>query len=945
MRAGVLLVLIFFLSVRAFSSTPEEFFESGRTAFNEGKYSLAIDFFKKALSLQKDKTLEEKTLYFLALSLYYNSLYRESINYFLNLLNQYPQTTYKEQATFLIAINYYRLKDYEAALSRLRKYVATYPSGKWVKEAKFTIAYSLMLMNQYTQSSSEWEKFINNYPDDDRTAEAFLRWGQSLFYDEKYEDSRKVLVGFSAKYKNHPLYDEAAFFLAKDYYFLSQPDKAIQLLTSIAEKRDFVYYEDVLYFTAMSYLKKEDFTAAIDYFLKLTNSVDYSSEVMLKLGIIYRGLRDYQNSIRFLEGLLKKKPSADISRKASLELATTHIEAGNINDALVILKELQKVEDELSPSIQKKLGEVYLLQKDYPLAIRSLSIVVNKYSEATIYRDALILRAGVYFENEKYEESLADVRKYLSLNLKDEERANALLLLGDILAAQGKYNEAIENYLKILGLKSTLPQEKVYQLIGFTYIRAENYKKARESYDKIIKTSTNSTYLAMAYYNLGIIEYNQKNYVEAKKNFEYVYKNFKDSEYSEDVALKIGWIYFKEEKFKQLIDYLETISLSEKKWEYYNLKGWGYFRLGDYGKAIKGFEDSLSFSQNSTSSNESMLAIAKSYYNINDFEKAFTYYERVYNLSVESKSTNELPSILADMAWCQIKMGNISWANRYYEELINSFPENPFTSEALFKLAEYYYNISDFKRSARYYSKIIELNQDKNLISLSYYWLGWCYWNMNDKPKSIELFEKYIQLFPDGEYVPDVLLRISTIYYEWNNLKLSRETLERLVKTYPSSYEAEKARLLLSEIELKDKSKGNEEEFYKLLLKETKTKEAKANVLLKLASYYKENNRIEEAINLYKEIVTLTTKEEAAIATVELAFYNIEKGNYNEALDQFTSVFYVYKFASLYPRALYGIVLSYVKLGKTETAKKYLKRLQDNYPSSEWTEKALEIFK
>ncbi len=940
-RILILFICLFVL----FNTALADLFESGRNAFYEGKYSLAVDLLKKALSTQRDKSLEEKTLYFLSLSLYYNSDYKESINYFLNLLNNYPQSPYKEQATFMIALNYYKLKDYETALNRLRKYILAFPDGKWVKDARFTIAYSLMLMNQYTQAANEWEKFIKEYPEDEKTAEATLRMGQSLFYDEKYETSMKVLSDFLSKNKKSPFYDEATLFLAKSFYFLSDVDKTIQLLTSFTEKKNFVYYEDALYFTGMSYLKKEAFSEAIKYFLQLTNSTDYSAEVMLKLGIIYRSIMDYQNSILFLKRLQISRIDTALFRKASLELATTYIDAGMPDEAINILKELQTSDDELTPSIFQQLGKAYFLKEDYEMCIQYLSGLISKFPKSLPYSEALFLRARAYYERKRNEESIKDIEKYLSLNLKDNERAEAYLLWGDNLVMLGKYNGTVEKYSRILTLKTQIPVERVYHLIGVTYTKADNYKKAKESYEKIIKSSTNSQYLVLAYYNTGIIEYNQRNYVEARRYFDYVNKNFKNSEYSEEAALKIGWIYFKEEKFKQLIDYLDGITISMKKWDYYSLKGWGFFRLGEYGKAIENFDFSLTHALDFSSTNESMLAIAKSYYNINEFEKAFSFYEKVYLSFSEGITTDELPSILADMAWCQVKLGDPAKANKYYEELVERFPQSQFTSEALFKLAEYYYNISDFKKSIYFYNKIIELNQDRDFVSLSYYWLGWCYWNMNSKPEAIKIFEKYIELFPKGEYAPDVLLRISTIYYEWNNLKLSKETLERLIKSYPSSYEAEKAKLLLSEIELKYKSGGNEEEFYKLLLKETKTKEARASILLKLATYYKEKNRIEDAIKVYREITTLTTKDEAAIATVELAFYNIEKGNYNEALEQLSSVFYVYKFATLYPRALYGITYVYFKMGKIETAKKYLQRLKDNYPSSEWTEKALEIFK
>ncbi|MCX7820328.1 MAG: tetratricopeptide repeat protein [Brevinematales bacterium] len=937
----IIFLLIFSL---VFSYTSRDFFENGKTAYQAGKYSLAIDLFKKTLASDREKKYEESTLYYLSLALHYNGDYKDSINYLLNLLNKYPETIYKEQATFFIAINYYKTKDYETALNRLRKYIASFPKGKWVKDAKFTIAYILMFMNQYTQASKEWENFIREFPKDEKTAESNLRLGQSYFYDENYKKAKTVFLEFVDNFKNSPFYEEGLFFLGKTYYFLDENEKATQIFESLKNKSSFPYYEDVLYFGGSSFVRINRFREALDMWLNLTNSKEYSYDINYKIGVLYRDLKEYENSIFFLKKALSIADDKN-KRKVNYEIGLTLYEQGNYDEALNIFESLNRIEDEITPLSLQKSGEIYYEKKSYKIAYDKLSIVINRYSVSKVYKDALYYRAKVNYELGNYDATIKDVELYL---LRDDvlpdERASSYILTGDSYIAMGKFEEAANSYLKLLTLKSSYPEEKAYQLAGWAYTKGNNYEKAKSYYDKILKTSKDRTYLALANYNIGILEYNRKNYTESRKIFENVYKNYKDTEYSEEAALKIGWIYFKEEKFKQLVDYLNNITIS-KKWDYFNLKGWGYFRLGEYKIAIDNFTNSISYALDSLSSNDSIRAVGKSYYNLNDYKNAFFYFEKAYYFSYETGLTNELPSLISDMAWSLVKSGDFSKAYQYYEELIEKYPNSPATSESLFKLAEYYFNISDFKRALNYYQKIIDLNYDANFVSLSYYWAGWCYLNMNDKKRAMEYFEKYVNLFPKGEYTPDVLLRIATIYYEWNNLSMSIETLEKLIKNYPSSYETEKAKPMLSEIKIKYQSQGNEEEYYKLSIKEAKTKDAKVQIMLKLANYYKERNQKEESIKVYKEIIGLTTKEEAAIATTELAFYDIEDGKYTEAIDKLTSIFQVYKVTSLYPKALYGIAFSNYKLGKLETAKRYVQRLKDNYPSSEWTAKASEILK
>ncbi len=942
MKKKILFIIIFlsFLET-SFSFTQRNFFEEGKNAFQSKNYSLAIDLFKKAL---REKENEEDVFFYLAMSYYQNGDYKDALNYFLNLINRYPETRYKEQTTFYMGLTYYRLKDYETALNRLRRYIVSYPKGRWVKDARFTIPYILMLMNQYTQAAKEWEGFIKDFQKDEKSIEASLRLGQCYFYDENYKKALPIFESFIEKNKNSTFYDEALFFTGKTYYFLNNFEKAALLFDSQKDKKNFIYYEDVLYFGGSSFVKLKKFRESLVLWEPLTNSKEYGEEINYKIGIIYRDLKEYDTSISFLSNALTISKDEIFIRKIKYEISITLYEKGSLKDSLVILEDLQKKEDEITPMVLQKIGEIYLLQKNYEKAENLFSLIIDKYNNPNVIKETFYKRAKLYFERKNYEKSIKDIEIYLSKNLTDDEKAEAYLLMGDCYIELKQYENAANSYLKISLLKSSYPFEKVLYLTGWAFARAEKYDNAKVHFEKIIKTSKDRKYIALAYYNLGIIEYNKKNYDEAKRIFNELYENYKDTEYFEEASIKIGWIYFKEEKFKLLIDYLNKINLKDS-WDYLNLKGWGYFRLGEYKKAIDNFTNSLIYAKDISSSNDSLIAIAKSYYNLNDFGVSFSYFEEAYNLSYKAGIVDNFPSLLSEMAWTLIKSGQLKKATSYYEELIEKYPDSPYTSESLFKLAEYYYNLSDFKMALKYYQKIIDINKDENFVSLSYYWAGWCYWNIGNKNKAIEIFEKYITLFPKGEYAPDVLLRISTIYYEWNNLKMSKETLERLIKNYPSSYEAEKAKLLLSEINIKDQSQGNEEEYYKLLLKEAKTKEAKASILLKLANLYKERNKKEEAIKYYQEVIENTNKDEAAYANLEIAFYDIDDGKYNEAIEKLTSIFSVYKFASLYPKALYGIALSYSKLGKTETAKRYIQRLKDNYPSDEWTKKASQILK
>jgi TolA-binding protein len=451
----------------------------------------------------------------------------------------------------------------------------------------------------------------------------------------------------------------------------------------------------------------------------------------------------------------------------------------------------------------------------------------------------------------------------------------------------------------------------------------------------------------LAFYSLGLIQYNLKDYNSSLDNFKKIIKDYRDSPYSNDSNLKIAWIYFKQNKFDSVITYLTNTGVnnfpSEQKSEGYNLLGWAKFRLKSYKEAIQNFQISIDSTQDSTKILEGMLYISKSYYNLVDYQNSIKSYEAFINRAQNLGIADDIPSALSDMAWSYMKLGDRDKGAEIYQKLVRDYPQSGFTSDALFKLAEYFYNLSDYKAAIDFYQEIIDLSQDSDLAASSLYWMAWSYVNVNDMANGIQNFEKYVQVYPKGDYASDSLWRIASIYYDLGNFEKAKTYYNKLLSSYPNSPDAQRAKIQLSDIQLKEASGGDEEKLYQLLLKQSNTSEAKASVMSKLASYYQKNEMPDDALKLYNEIIKISQGEEAALATYEIAENYRTNGNYVEAIKMYGNIFYVYKFADIYPQALYGLSYCYYKAGDNDTANKYIDRLIERYPDNDWSSKAKEL--
>jgi len=181
-------------------------------------------------------------------------------------------------------------------------------------------------------------------------------------------------------------------------------------------------------------------------------------------------------------------------------------------------------------------GLIYKRANQYEKAIEmySLAISINKVEE-----EALINRGNIYFNEKKYDLAIADYDKCLTIDslnpLAIENRASAY-------ASLGRYEEALQDLNKALKLdpnsengydnralvKQILNQHQsaiedfyqhmknapdetgdIWNAIGVSYIKLDQYPKALECFDKALKLSENPVFLynrALALVSSGNIE-------------------------------------------------------------------------------------------------------------------------------------------------------------------------------------------------------------------------------------------------------------------------------------------------------------------------------------------------------------------------------------------------------------------------------------------------------
>ena len=115
---------------------------------------------------------------------------------------------------------------------------------------------------------------------------------------------------------------------------------------------------------------------------------------------------------------------------------TEHMEAKNYNEAEKVLKKILIISPEIA-HIKDKLGEVYVLKKEYDKSIKIYEKLIKEYPDNVDY---LIKLAGNYSQLENYEKARIYYRKAYDL---DDSNPNAISGVMNSYIGENKISEAI----------------------------------------------------------------------------------------------------------------------------------------------------------------------------------------------------------------------------------------------------------------------------------------------------------------------------------------------------------------------------------------------------------------------------------------------------------------------------------------------------------------------
>jgi len=440
-------------------------------------------------------------------------------------------------------------------------------------------------------------------------------------------------------------------------------------------------------------------------------------------------------AIELYKGLLKKYPLFERNDQVLYQLSRAYEETGQIDIAMKTLEQLikQYPQSRHIDEAQFRRAEYFFTRKKYLDAEESYQAVIKAGEGSEYYELALYKQGWAYFKQDMYEEALQDYIKMLDYKIDNGYDLNNIENKIENKRIEDTYRVISLSFSYLGGADSIVEffdkhghrfyEASIYSHLGEYYLTKRRYADAAKSYETYIDRNPISK--ESPYFNIRVIEIYKKGgfprlVVDAKKEFSKTY------------SLRSNyWTFYDINDNPTVLAFLKSnlIDLANHYHALYQDRRLHKQKEENYQEAIFWYREYLASFPEEKQAPKLNNQLAGLLLEHKDFLDAATEYERTaYNyLTHEDSSSAGYAAVFAYRE--HLKVANQSQRNIIKREIIRSslkfaeyFPTHKHAAVVLVAAVDDLYALEDYEQAILYGRRVIKVypQADKKLIRSSW---------------------------------------------------------------------------------------------------------------------------------------------------------------------------------------------------------------------------------
>lgn len=353
--------------------------------------------------------------------------YNEAIDNFNFLIQAYPQSSLAPRAHYAVGDAYYNMESYNNAIEAYKTVIQSYPSSDLAPEAMKSIQYCLMALGRESEAVAIADTFIAANPTSPFAEEFKYKKAEMFYTGRKYKDAIDEYENFMKRYPASRLNAEAYYWMGKSYINLNEPDNAekvfaqLQLTFPDSEFAQLSLLEQGLMYKDIGNAIKAD---SILQLLQMRFPESQSApQAGFERAVIKYSMGDTSSAMQIFRHVADSYPGREYADQSRYRIAM-HLRAKGLNDsarAEFSILSARENEPALAAQSQYTIGELWMRDKNYHLAIIAFNTVKEKFAGIEDWFSLSLLNLGECYENTEQPELARQVYEALAELRPDDD--------------------------------------------------------------------------------------------------------------------------------------------------------------------------------------------------------------------------------------------------------------------------------------------------------------------------------------------------------------------------------------------------------------------------------------------------------------------------------------------------------------------------------------------
>ncbi|MBI4428229.1 MAG: tetratricopeptide repeat protein [Ignavibacteriales bacterium] len=855
-------------------------------------------------------TVAEEQDYTFANGLYKDGVYQLASLEFEKFLSRYPQSLRRVDAAFLKSECAFQLQKFDVAVRGFTTFVKEYPRSPLTDDAYFRIGESHLKRNKTDDAVTAFKTVLDRFQQGDLAGEAAYWIGESYNADGDYDNAMKYYSLAFENYPNNRLRDYALYSIGQLYQQKPNYAKAIESYSKlIKDLPDSKLAPSAKVRIGECYYYTKAYRRAIDELTKLRITIQQTEErgeADYLIAEAHYQLGEYFVAQNKYDLFLSSYPDHKLEREVIYALGWTYLKLKEYQKAAHTFDRLTSGNDALAHAGLFRRGVAEKFSGDTQASLRTFAEVAQRKPQGE-FADNALYEAGILLYDTR---TPADAKHYFQRITSEypssDVLADATRMLGECLAAETNYKEAMEAFSKAASSHEASFDIKVvssYQ-VGWCQLKLKMYREASATFRAFVTAYPQHPKAGLAQFWLAESQYQLGNYESALQAYQTVAATA-GSEKHEDALYGIGWSYFK---------------------------------LGRFEKASESFEKLVMSYPNGKLLFDTRLRLADSYFFDKDYKKAVAAYRTVIRAYPTKEETDYAHYQLGQSL---VRQGDNAQGYQQFSSLIKTYPKSGLADDAQYALGWINFQKKVYLEAIKEFQKLIAQYPNSELLPRAYYSLGDCYYNLQQYVAAEKSYREVIQQFPQSHYVLDAVTGIQYCLVAQNKPEQALAVIDAYAKESSTGGIAEDLYLKKGEM-LYTQGKYNEAlREYKSFTEKYPKSPNVGTAFYWLAKCLEAQRDLSGAALTFERAANAPqgSKKIAAQALLEAATIYSRQQKFDRAFDALGRIEKEFKEQEVLPEAQFAKAVLFVQNNNDEDARRHFETLIERYPSTQAADK------